>query len=76
MNRVPPDYHISPVGTHAGDRISKKTVPGAFEVPRKLYGNLSLTRLDPRSETTLPHAAAPPRTLTNLKREAEEDWSR
>lgn len=42
MNRVPPDYHISPVGTHAGDRISKKTVPGAFEVPRKLYGNLSL----------------------------------
>jgi len=42
MNRVPPDYHISPVGTHAGDRINKKTVPGAFEVPRKLYGNLSL----------------------------------
>ena len=41
MNRVPPDYHISPVGTHAGDRTSKKTVPGAFEVPRKLYGNLS-----------------------------------
>jgi len=52
MNCVPPDYHISPVGTHAGDRINKKTVPGAFEVPRKLYGNLSLTRLDPRSETT------------------------
>jgi len=42
MKRVPPDYHISPVGTHAGDRTSKKTVPGAFEVPRKLYGNLSL----------------------------------
>jgi hypothetical protein len=37
MKRVPPDYHISPVGTHAGDRISKKTVPGAFEVPRKPY---------------------------------------
>src|SRR2546429_7265236 len=34
------------------------------------------TRLDPRSETTLPHVAAPPRSLTNLKREAEEDWSR
>jgi hypothetical protein len=29
MKRVPPDYHISPVGTHAGDRTSKKTVPGA-----------------------------------------------
>jgi hypothetical protein len=42
MKRVPPDYHISPVGTHAGDRISKKTVPGPFEVPRKLYGNSSL----------------------------------
>src|SRR5215831_13639783 len=52
MNRVPPDHYISPVGTRAGDRTSKKTVPGAFEVPRKLYGNLSLTRLDPRSETT------------------------
>ena len=76
MNRVPPDHYISPVGTRAGDRTSKKTVPGAFEVPRKLYGNLSLTRLDPRSETTLPHVAAPPRSLTNLKREAEEDWSR
>ena len=76
MKRVPPDHYISPVGTHAGDRTSKKTVPGAFEVPRKLYGNLSLTRLDPRSETTLPHVAAPPRSLTNLKREAEEDWSR
>jgi hypothetical protein len=23
---------------YAGDRISKKTVPGAFEEPRKLYG--------------------------------------
>jgi hypothetical protein len=34
MKRVPPDYHISPVGTHAGDRTSKKTVPGAFEVLR------------------------------------------
>jgi len=42
MKRVPPDYDISPVGTPAGDRTSKKTVPGAFEVPRKLYGNLSL----------------------------------
>ena len=42
MKRVPPGYHISPVGTHAGDRISKKTVPGPFEVPRKLYGNSSL----------------------------------
>ena len=70
MNRVPPDYHISPVGTHAGDRISKKTVPGAFEVPRKLYGNLSLTRLDPRCETT------PAENLTNLKREVEENWNR
>jgi len=34
MKRVPPDHRISPVGTHAGDRTSKKTVPGAFEVPR------------------------------------------
>ena len=40
--RLPPDYHISPVGMYAGDRISKKTVPGAFEVPRKLTENLSL----------------------------------
>ena len=46
---------------------SKQTVPGAFEVPRQLYGNLSLTRLDPRSETTLPHVAAPPRSLTKLE---------
>ena len=65
MKRVPPDHHISPVGTHAGDRTSKKTVPGAFEVPRQLYGNLSLTRLDPRSETTLQHVAAPPRSPMN-----------
>jgi|SRR6516165_6396301 glutamine synthetase len=36
MRRVPRDHHISPVGTHAGDRTSKKTVPGAFEVPRYL----------------------------------------
>src|SRR5262245_16972923 len=36
----------------------------AAEVPPKLYGNLS-TRLDPRSETTLPHVVAPPRSLTN-----------
>lgn len=67
MNRVPPDYHISPVGTHAGDRISKKTVPGAFEVPRKLYA--VTTRPDPRSETTLPHVAAPPRSLTGRRLE-------
>src|SRR5215471_14974032 len=36
MKSVPPDHPISPVGTHAGDRTSKKTVPGAFEVPRSL----------------------------------------
>src|SRR5262245_58946537 len=77
MRRVPRDHHMSPVGTHAGDRTSKKTVPGAFEVPRQLYGNLSLTCLGPKSETALPKvAAAPPRNLTNLKREAEEDWGR
>jgi len=29
---------------YAGDRISKKTVPGAFEVPRKLYGKSVVTR--------------------------------
>src|SRR3954466_16309363 len=67
MNRVPPDYHISPVGTHAGDRISKNTVPGAFEVPRKLYA--VTTRPDPRSETTLPDGAAPPRSLTGRRLE-------
>src|SRR5215472_14047701 len=39
MKSVPPDHPISPVGTHAGDRTSKKTVPGAFEVP----GSLSVT---------------------------------
>ena len=72
MNRVPPDYHISPVGTHAGDRISKKTVPGAFEVPRKLYGNLSLTRLDPRSETTLRRPAEKPDELETSGRRGLE----
>jgi putative ABC transport system substrate-binding protein len=36
MKRVPPDHHISPVGTHAGDRTSKKTVPGAFGSVGKL----------------------------------------
>ena len=46
MNCVPPDYHISPVGTHAGDRISKKTVPGPFDVPRKTLRKFVTTRLD------------------------------
>jgi len=69
MKRVPPNHYISPVGTHAGDRTSKKTVPGAFEVPRKLYGNLSLLGSIPGARPL------PPRSLTNLKRVAEEDWS-
>ena len=72
MKRVPPDYHISPVGTHAGDRTSKKTVPGASEVPRKLYGNLSLTRLDPRSETTLRRPAEKPDELETSGRRGLE----
>src|SRR4051812_22008436 len=72
MNRVPPDYHISPVGTHAGDRISKKTVPGAFEVPGKTLRKLVTTRLDPRSETTLPRVAAPPRSLTGRRIGADD----
>jgi len=72
MNCVPPDYHISPVGTHAGDRISKKTVPGAFEVPGKLYGNLSLLGSIPGPD----HSAArrrPPRSLTG-RRIGTDDW--
>jgi len=70
MNCVPPDYHISPVGTHAGDRISKKTVPGAFEVPRKLYGNLSLLGSIPGPD----HSAA--RRRPAEKPDRPKNWSR
>src|SRR5262249_32908954 len=34
MKSVPPDHPISPAGTHAGDRTSKNTVPGALRGAR------------------------------------------
>jgi hypothetical protein len=34
LNVVKEFVELCPVGTHAGDRTIKKTVPGAFEVPR------------------------------------------
>jgi hypothetical protein len=53
MKRAPPDHHI-PVGTHAGDSTSKNTVPGAFEVTRKLLPHVA----PPRSLTNGTRKAA------------------
>src|SRR5262249_44489691 len=67
---------------HQPGRNARRGQDKQEDRPRRLRGatqtlrKFVTPRLDPRSETTLPHVAAPPRSLTNLKREAEEDWSR
>ena len=64
---------------HQSGRNARRGQDKQEDRPRRLRGATQTlrkpvtTRLDPRSETTLPHVAAPPRSLTG-RRIGADDW--